>query len=145
MTCILDWYHASQHLHDYAKALHLGGAAATAAWAGRAKGILYEEGGAALLGHLRRLPGPACAVAADEMRKPPGYFEGNEHRTDYPGYRPHGWGVGSGPTAACKAVGARLEGSGMRWLEAGAAQVAPLRASYQSGPAAWDAFWALAP
>jgi hypothetical protein len=32
----------------------------------------------------------------------------------------------------------------MRWLEQGAAQVAPLRALYQSGAAAWDAFFALA-
>jgi hypothetical protein len=32
----------------------------------------------------------------------------------------------------------------MRWLVAGAAQVAPLRALYQSGPETWDAFWALA-
>jgi hypothetical protein len=41
-------------------------------------------------------------------------------------------------------VGARLKGSGMRWVEAGAAQVAPLRALYLSGAGAWDAFWALA-
>jgi hypothetical protein len=79
------------------------------------------------------------------LRKLIGYFANNEHRTDYPGYRSHGWDIGSGPTeAACKVVGARLKGSGMRWLEEGAAQVAPLRALYQSGTDVWDAFWALA-
>jgi hypothetical protein len=145
LLCILDWYHASQHVHDYAKALHPTDAGACAAWAERAKGILYEQGGTALLAHLRRQPVPSEAAVADEMRKLIGYFEGNEHRTDYPSYRGHGWDIGSGPTeAACKVVGARLKGSGMRWLEAGAAQVAPLRALYQSGAAAWDAFWALA-
>ena len=68
---------------------------------------------------------------AEELRKLIGYFENNEHRTDYPSYRSHGWDIGSGPTeAGCKVVGARLKGSGMRWLEEGAAQVAPLRALY---------------
>jgi hypothetical protein len=39
---------------------------------------------------------------------------------------------------------ARLKGSGMRWVESGAAEVAPLRALYHSGTHAWDAFFALA-
>jgi hypothetical protein len=145
LVCILDWYHASQHLHEYAKALQPRDAAAAAAWAGQAKDILYERGGTALSAHLRQQPVPADAAAAEELRKLIGYFAGNEHRTDYPDYRRRGWDIGSGPTeAGCKVVGARLKGSGMRWLEPGAAQVAPLRALYQSGAAAWDAFWALA-
>ncbi len=145
ITCILDWYHASQHLHDYAKALHARDATAAAAWAKQAKEVLYEQGGTALLDYLRQQPVVAEEMVAEELRKLVGYFENNEHRTDYPSYRAHGWDIGSGPTeAACKVVGARLKGSGMRWLEDGAAEVAPLRALYQSGTAAWDAFWALA-
>jgi hypothetical protein len=145
LLCILDWYHASQHLHDYAKRLHGRDAVASQAWAEQAKGILYEQGGTALLAHLRQQAAPADAEVADEWRKLLGYFEGNEHRTDYPEYRKHGWDIGSGPTeAACKIVGSRLKGSGRRWLVAGAAEVAPLRALYLSGPATWDAFWALA-
>lgn len=145
LLCILDWYHASQHLHDYAKALHPGDSQKQAVWAKQAKDVLYEQGGTALLAHLRRQPASVEATAAEELRKLIGYFENNEHRTDYPSYRSHGWDIGSGPTeAGCKIVGARLKGSGMRWLEAGAARVAPLRALYQSGAAAWDAFWALA-
>ena len=41
-------------------------------------------------------------------------------------------------------VGSRLKGSGMRWLEEGAACVAPLRALYKSGYEAWDALWDMA-
>lgn len=145
LLCILDWYHAAEHLHGYAKTLHPRDAQACAAWAEQAKGILYEKGGAALLAHLRQQPVTADDLVADEMRKLYGYFENNEHRTDYPSYRSHGWDIGSGPTeAGCKVVGARLKGSGMRWLEQGASQVAPLRALYQSGTEAWDAYWALA-
>jgi hypothetical protein len=145
LTFVLDWYHAAEHLHDYAKGLHAGDAAGAAAWSEAAKGILYERGGTALLEHLRGQAVPADAGTADELRKLIGYFEGNESRTDYPGYRAKGWDIGSGPTeAACKVVGSRLKGSGMRWLEEGAAWVAPLRALYQSGAEAWDAFWGMA-
>ena len=84
------------------------------------------------------------ASVADELRKLIGYFADNEHRTNYPEYRKHGWDIGSGPTeAACKVVGERLRGSGMRWLEEGAAKVAPLRALYLSGPEVWDAYWGM--
>jgi hypothetical protein len=145
MLCILDWYHAAGHLHAYASCLHAGDAAAAAAWAHQAKGVLYERGGAALLAYLRRQPVPADVGVAGALRQLIGYFADNEHRTDYPAYRKHGWDIGSGPTeAACKVVGARLKGSGMRWVESGAAQVAPLRALYLSGADVWDAFWALA-
>lgn len=146
LLCILDWYHASQHLHDYAKRWHARDAAAAQLWAQQAKGILYEQGGAALLEHLRQQVVPPDSEVAEELRKLIGYFQDNGHRTDYPGYRQRGWDIGSGPTeAACKVVGERLKGSGMRWLEEGASEVAPLRALYLSGAAAWDAFWALAP
>jgi hypothetical protein len=143
LLCVLDWYHACEHLHDYVKVVY-GEGEPGAAWASRAKTILYEQGGTKLLEHLRGLAVPGGAEAAQEHRKLIGYFSNNEHRTDYPGYRSHGWDIGSGPTeAACKIVGARLKGSGMRWVEKGAAEVAPLRALYHSGSHAWDAFFAL--
>jgi len=145
LLCILDWYHASQHVHGCAAALYPEEPARQASWAEQAKGLLYEQGGVALGGYLRGLAVPAEASAADELRKLINYLAENEHRTDYPEYRSHGWDLGSGPTeAACKVVGSRLKQSGMRWVAEGAAEVAPLRALYQSGPAAWDAFWALA-
>jgi hypothetical protein len=145
LLCILDWYHASQHLHAYAGWLHPRDAAASAAWAKQAKDILYDKGGTALLEHLRGQAAPADEAAADELRKLINYFADNRHRTDYPSYRQQGYDIGSGPTeAGCKVVGERLKGSGMRWLEAGAAEVAPLRALYVSGPAVWDAFWDIA-
>ena len=142
LLCILDWYHAAQHLHAYASGLYPADALAAAAWAKKAKDILYQRGGTALLAHLRRQPAPADAGVADELRKLVGYFADNEHRTDYPEYRKHGWDIGSGPTeAGCKIIGERLKGSGMRWVEEGAATVAALRALYVSGGQLWDGFW----
>jgi hypothetical protein len=144
LPTVLDWYHAAEHVCDFAKALHPQDAAACAAWSTEAKDILYEQGGEALLKHLQAitLPPRTSAEAREELRKLIGYFENNRHRTDYPTYRARGWDIGSGPTeAGCKIIGERLKGSGMRWVETGAATVAALRALYVSGSKLWDGFW----
>lgn len=144
VTTILDWYHAAEHLCDFAKCWFPTDEQARHRWQDEAKGILYEQGGEALLTHLREveLPKNASAELREEYRKLVGYFENNRHRTDYPTYRAKGWDIGSGPTeAGCKIIGERLKGSGMRWVEDGAATVATLRALYVSGTAVWDGFW----
>lgn len=144
LTTILDWYHAAEHLCDFAKAWHARDDEARRRWSQEAQGVLYEQGGEALLGLLRALELPAgtAAEVREELRKLVGYFEHNRHRTDYPRYRRNGWDIGSGPTeAGCKIIGARLKGSGMRWVEDGAATVAALRALYVSGGSVWDGFW----
>jgi hypothetical protein len=145
LTTILDWYHAAQHLCDFAAAFRPKDEAARQEWAAQAKTILYERGGADLLEHLRglALPPGTRAEVREELRKLIGYFENNRHRTDYPRYRANGWDIGSGPTeAGCKIIGERLKGSGMRWVEDGAGTVAALRALYVSGGKVWDGFWA---
>jgi len=144
LTTILDWYHAAEHIGDFAKVLHPQDEAARAQWREQATGLLYERGGEALLAHLHALVWPpgTSAPAQEELRKLIGYFENNRHRTDYPTYRNNGWDIGSGPTeAGCKIIGERLKGSGMRWGEDGAATVASLRALYVSGGKVWDGFW----
>lgn len=144
LTTILDWYHAAEHICDFAKAWHARDDEARAEWQAEAKGILYEQGGEALLTHLKAIAMPprTSAEVKEELRKVIGYFENNRHRTDYPTYRQKGWDIGSGPTeAGCKIIGERLKGSGMRWVEDGAATVAALRALYVSGSKLWDGFW----
>jgi hypothetical protein len=144
LTTILDWYHAAEHLGDFARAWHARDEEARLRWLHEAKGILYEQGGAALLAHLRalELPPRTSAEVREQLRQLIGYFENNLHRTDYPTYRQKGWDIGSGPTeAGCKIIGERLKGSGMRWVEEGAATVAALRALYVSGGKLWDGFW----
>jgi hypothetical protein len=144
LTTILDWYHAAEHLGDFAKVWHAHDEAPRAQWQQEATDILYEHGGEALLRHLRAIPVPprTSAEVHEALRQLIGYFENNRHRTDYPTYRQKGWDIGSGPTeAGCKIIGARLKGSGMRWVEDGAATVATLRALYVSGGKVWDGFW----
>jgi hypothetical protein len=144
LTTILDWYHAAEHIGDFAKVWHARDEEARAAWQHQAKGILYEQGGEAILSFLEAiaLPRGTSAAVREELRKLIGYFANNRHRTDYPTYRENGWDIGSGPTeAGCKIIGERLKGSGMRWVEEGAATVAALRALYVSGGKVWDGFW----
>lgn len=142
LLCVLDWYHAAEHLHAYAQAAWPRDPPAAAAWAGRAKGVLHDRGGAGLLAWVGGQDLPGGAEAAEALRLLVGYFAGAAHRTDYPAYRAAGYDIGSGPTeAGCKVIGARLKGSGMRWTEGGAAAVAALRAVYETGPAYWDGLW----
>jgi hypothetical protein len=144
LTTILDWYHAAEHLGDFARRWYASDEGARTQWQREATGILYERGGEALLAHLRglELPPRTSAEVREELRKLIGYFANNRHRTDYPSYRHKGWDIGSGPTeAGCKIIGERLKGSGMRWVEDGAAPVASLRALYVSSGKLWDGFW----
>jgi hypothetical protein len=141
---ILDFYHASEHLGDFAKAWHPGDAAAAeaahAAWSHRLK----HEGGPAVLAYLEGLDlagNPRARPAWEEVVT---YFRNQVHRMDYPSYRAKGWQIGSGPVeAACKTViGRRMKGSGMRWGHEGADAVGHLRALLLSEAGQWDAFWA---
>jgi hypothetical protein len=144
LRTILDWYHAAQHVHAFGHVCFGADSSKARAWNRRACDLLYEQGGTGLLAFLRRwtLPTAAPPEAVEELRKLQGYFENNEHRTDYPTYRAKGWDIGSGPTeAACKIIGERLKGSGMRWIEKGAEAVGALRALYVSGAKLWDGFW----
>jgi hypothetical protein len=144
LTTILDWYHAVEHLGDFAQVWQARDEEARLQWLQQAKALLWEEGGEALLRclHALQMPPGTAAEVHEELRKLKGYFENNRHRTDYPSYRHQGWDIGSGPTeAGCKIIGERLKGSGMRWVEEGAATVATLRALYVSGGKVWDGFW----
>ena len=65
LTTILDWYHAAEHLCDFAKVWHARDEAARTQWQTQAKDILYEQGGEALLTYLQALALPPEAPAAD--------------------------------------------------------------------------------
>lgn len=141
---ILDFYHAAEHLCDWAKALHPQGSEAERVggeWCHRLK----HEGGAAVLRALRDVDVSRRSADVEEAhRQLLGYFENQAHRMDYPSDRAKGWRIGSGPVeAACKlVVNRRLKGSGMRWSESGADAVCHLRALFRSERGQWDACWA---
>jgi hypothetical protein len=70
VVCVLDFWHAAEHVHGYARLRYGAGAAA---WAGRAVGLMREEGGAALLGLLQKEELPAgCGEEVSESSKKTG-------------------------------------------------------------------------
>jgi hypothetical protein len=143
--CILDFWHAKEHLVELAQALYPHDQPTREAWIGEACHRLKHEGGAAILAWLEGLD---LASTSDDVRevhrRQVQYFRNHQHRMDYPRYVRNGWQIGSGPVeSACKTVvGNRLKGGGMRWGEAGANTVCRLRALYLSDPTCWDTFWA---
>src|SRR5438477_5919827 len=75
LTTILDWYHAAEHLGDFAKVWHARDEAARQQWRHEAQGILYEQGGEALLTYLHalELPPRTSAEVQEPLRKLLGY------------------------------------------------------------------------
>jgi hypothetical protein len=144
---ILDFFHAAQHLSDWAKAWHPDDDDAAGRRAGDWCHRLKHAGGATVLAALTALDVAGQSAAVQEAhRQLVGYVANQVHRMDYPTYRAKGWQIGSGPVeSACKqVVGQRLKGSGMRWSEAGADAICHLRALFRSEACQWDAFWASA-
>ncbi len=142
--CILDFWHAAEHLTELGLALYPDDEAQRKQCVGAWCHQLKHEGGEAALATLARLDVSGCPPSArqtyaDHLR----YFQNHKHRMDYPRYVANGWQIGSGPVeSACKTVVAnRLKGSGMRWGEDGSNAVCHLRALYLSQPGQWESFW----
>lgn len=141
---ILDFYHATEHLREFLKALW-------PAEEGRRRRqlddwcrLLKHSGGEAVLEELRSLDlAGVSATVLEEHRLLTGYLGKNLHRTDYPRYIANGWHIGSGAIeSACKSVVAtRMKGPGMRWRPRGTTAMCQLRALYKSQRHLWNAFW----
>ena len=141
---ILDFYHASEHVHDFAKVFLPGDEPARKAKAGDWCHLLKHQGGRALLTELESLDlAEARPAVIESHRLLTNYLRNNLHRTDYPRYVKNGWQIGSGVIeSACKSVvGGRLKGPGMRWRPYGTTAMCQLRALYKSTDRLWDQYW----
>jgi hypothetical protein len=105
---VLDIYHAGEHLHAAAVALHGAGPAAEA-WYERRRRTLLESGTSGLL--------EALAVASEEVPDLVGYLSPHGDHTPYRERLAEGRSIGSGLVeGACKtAIGRRLKQTGARW------------------------------
>ena len=142
--CILDFWHAKEHLVELAKAMYPNDEPARQSWTDDACHRLKHEGGRTTRAWLETFDmGSASAELREVHRCETQYFRNHEHRMDYPRYVRNGWQIGSGPVeSACKTVvGNRLKGGGMRWGKAGADAVCHLRALYLSQSNCWESFW----
>lgn len=136
---VVDLYHACQHIHEAARAIHGDGTPQAAAWARRWCHELDTRGGEAVWDRLRRarFQEPPRQAALDTLL---GYLQRHKARMDYPRYRREGIPISSGPMeSTCKQLGLRLKGPGMRWCEENVTPMATLIGLWCDQR--WDRYW----
>ena len=126
-VCILDFYHACEHLGTLAEALYGTGEASSTKsrqWAA----LLKDDGIDQLIARVRKAL-PEDPPRREQIQKQLAYFEKNRTRMLYGTFRKKGFFIGSGVVeAGCKTVvGQRLKNSGMFWSLQGAHNVLTLR------------------
>ncbi len=140
-TVILDYFHASQHVHQTRRAVFGEEDAKGNQWADRLLGALSNgpwESGWELLVQTR------CGVRSKSKRKSlddlMGYLIERREKVDYASFRAAGYDVGSGPTESmCKSLSRRMKGIGMRWTGKNAEAMVALESLHQSN--LWPAYW----
>jgi hypothetical protein len=139
-VCILDFYHAAEHLHELAQTLYGEGTVkAKQRFRHWRKALLKNKVDAVMAQAEQDLP--AQGAARQRTKKQIAYFRRNRSRMQYQTYREAGYFIGSGVVeAGCKSiVGQRFKQSGMRWSVPGARHLLALRCALKSG---WfEAFW----
>jgi Uncharacterised protein family (UPF0236) len=138
--CILDYYHACEHLTLLCQALYgEGSPAAKKRFRQWRKALLHDKLTQVIAQAKTDLPtrGPRRVLAKKQL----GYFQRNQSRMRYQTFRQSGYFIGSGVVeAGCKTVvGQRLKLSGMQWSRQGASDLLTLRCALLSG---WfESFW----
>jgi len=140
-TAILDYFHASQHVHQARRTVFGEQSVAGQAWADQLLGMLtakpWEHAWQLLAETRSRLRNRLKRQAlADVMR----YLNERKAKVDYARFRAAGYDIGSGPTESmCKSLGRRMKGVGMRWTSKNAEAMAALEALHQSD--LWPTYW----
>jgi len=135
-TRILDFYHASEHLHDVVALL----------WPAAEVPLRYARWRKKMReGKIKQIIAQAQKIATEEneeeSEKRLNYFRNNLEAMRYDLFRSRGMFIGSGVIeAGCKSVvGERCKRSGMFWSEAGAENILTLRIARQNGK--YDSIW----
>ncbi len=144
-TQILDFYHATQYLDKFAKAIHPRSVESQKAWMDTHCHKLKHDAGFAkvLLAEMEIIqPKRVSKSVLEGFQDAITYFRNHHHQMHYVEAMSANLPIGSGITeAACKVIiKARLCCSGMKWKDKGASIVLSLRAlSYTS--TRWQQFW----
>jgi len=130
---ILDFYHASEHLWEVARARFGADSEAGKTWMQEQQEQLLSDKVEQVIGAVEAWK-PARQEDWDLRGREVGYLGSHAHRMLYGSLRAGGWHIGSGVMeAACKAVvQGRLKGVGMRWSEKGAEAMLHLRSAWCS-------------
>ncbi len=138
---VLDFYHASEHLHAVGEALYPADEGARRAWVdrqchdlrhGQEKRVLQR------LSQLRRRRGSAV----ETIRREEHYFQTHRHRLNYQQIARRGWPIGSGPVeSACAQRQGRFKRPGQFWTQRGLCHLNALIEARDHGH--WDQLWTI--
>jgi len=137
---IVDFYHASEHVHKLSRLLFPTDEGARRHWTHVAMYLLDNGEIESLVTVIRCLLALHPALA-EKLETEAQYFERNAEKMLYPKFRAQGLFVGSGVIeAGCKTViGSRCKQSGMFWTVQGANCIIALRCCRMSGQ--FEDFW----
>lgn len=135
---VLDFYHASQHLHVLGQALHGADEPAAKAWVKPRQRRLRRGPAGRLLRELAALPPPAGAVG-ESVRREQAYLAGHATRMNYRELALTG-PIGSGAVeSACRQRQCRFKRAGQFWTATGLRNLAALQEARKNNH--WDELW----
>ena len=151
---IIDWYHASEHLWDCAKAVHGPQTPAASAMAEKLEALLWDGKVERVVGILAEHSEKLGEARAEDPPQHPrrvlqqnvGYFTRHQEHMRYPEYRAKGWPIGSGETeASVKQFNKRVKGTEQFWDPKGIEPILCLRGAWISQDERWAVYWANRP
>ncbi len=135
----VDWYHATDHLHDAAQLYHPDNEAMAQRWYNSAETLLFQ-GHADQIASMLDQKASGKSQRAKSLRSEAGYFENNKRRMQYLELREEGYPIGSGMVeSGAKQFKARFSGPGMRWSREGIERLLPIRAAIMGNQ--FDLLW----
>jgi len=136
-TELLDFYHASQHLWELARAEV--GEEQAAAWVEPRLHRLRHGPERAVLAEVAALK-PPRGERGEVVRREQEYFAGHARRMSYQRIAARGWPIGSGAVeAACRQRQCRCKRPGQFWTERGLRHLCALEEARANGH--WDQLW----
>jgi hypothetical protein len=131
---ILDFYHAKEHLHQFAEEYFLL-PEQRKRWVEKQTDLLLKDGIQTVIKNIESLTLNKRRKAVQLKKNLLKYYRENQERMLYGYFLDLGLMIGSGPIEAAHRhlIQQRLKLSGQRWTIAGAQKIASLRVCYKSG------------
>jgi hypothetical protein len=135
---ILDYYHAKEHLCNFAELFFESPSVGKNEWIKQQEDLLFNDDVGTVIKNLRSLQKPRKKKIKQALKALINYYEQNKKRMLYKTYKSAGMMIGSGPIEAANRhlIQHRMKRSGQRWTMSGLQQIANLRVVHKSDE--WD-------
>ena len=132
----LDFYHAAQHVCDFAKACWGEGDRRGKQWAKKEREAMKNGDVAGMIRRMERLIRREGMLPGQQevMERSAEYFRSNQCRMNYKEWKAKSWPIGSGAIeSACRGLQCRFKRPGQSWSPHGFDRLAALRAARNNG------------